>query len=166
MIFKKDPVMKKTNNRILLLCGLFPVLVLSACQGNTGGDLKLHDGYFTAEAASFDNYGWKEFVSIYVNSNKIITVEYNAKNESGFIKSWDMEYMRRMNAADGIYPNKYTRLYAVALLNRQDPSRLDAITGATDSYHSFRLLSRAAIEQAKTGDKKVAFVDIPAGGSR
>jgi major membrane immunogen (membrane-anchored lipoprotein) len=120
----------------------------------------LADGYYTAEVASFDAYGWKEFVSIYVNNNKIATVEYNAKNESGFIKSWDMDYMRVMNAADGTYPNKYTRAYSVSLLNRQDPHRIDALAGATYSYITFRLLAAAAIAQARAGDKNVALVDL------
>jgi major membrane immunogen (membrane-anchored lipoprotein) len=114
-----------------------------------------------AEVASFDAHGWKEYLSIYINNNRIVTVEYNAKNASGFIKSWDMDYMREMNARDGTYPNQYTRAYSLSLLNRQDPARVDAIAGATDSYGTFRLLSEAAIAQAKAGDKRAAFVELP-----
>jgi major membrane immunogen (membrane-anchored lipoprotein) len=119
------------------------------------------DGYYTAAAASFDKHGWKEFVSIFVNNNRIVTVEYNARNESGFIKSWDIIYTRTMNAVNGIYPNKYTRIYASALLNRQDPGRIDALTGATDSWKIFQILAAAAIDHARAGDKKVAQVEIP-----
>jgi major membrane immunogen (membrane-anchored lipoprotein) len=114
-----------------------------------------------AEAASFDAHGWKEYLSIYINNNRIVTVEYNAKNASGFIKSWDMDYMREMNAHNGTYPNQYTRAYSVALLDLQDPARVEVVAGATDSHASFRLLAEAAIAQAKAGDKRVAFVEIP-----
>jgi major membrane immunogen (membrane-anchored lipoprotein) len=134
------------------------ILVCSACSSREG---RIHDGYFTAEAAAYDNHGWKEFVSLYVNNGKIVTVEYNAKNQSGFIKSWDMDYMRRMNAIDGTYPNQYTRSYAVSLLNNQDPAGVDAITGATDSYKSFKLLARAALDEAMKGNKKTVFIEIP-----
>jgi major membrane immunogen (membrane-anchored lipoprotein) len=133
-------------------------LLCSGCPQNTS---RLLDGYYTAEFASFDVYGWKEYLSIYINNNKIVTVEYNAKNASGFIKSWDMDYMRHMNAASGTYPNKYTRAYSISLLNRHDPDKVDVISGATDSYYTFRLLAEAVISQARAGDRRVAFVDLP-----
>jgi major membrane immunogen (membrane-anchored lipoprotein) len=114
-----------------------------------------------AEAKEFDSYGWKEYVSIFINNNEIVTVEYNAKNTAGFIKSWDMDYMRTMNSVSGTYPNEYTRIYAGALLESQDPDRVDAISGATNSYRSFILLAQAAIVQARAGDKSVSFIDIP-----
>ncbi|MFP3042514.1 FMN-binding protein [Treponema primitia] len=143
-----------------MFVSLLLVLGLSACSiGKPGGD-KLPDGYFTAAAAEFDAHGWKEFITIYIDNNRIVTVEYNAKNASGFLKSWDMEYMRQMNAVTGNYPTKYTRGYAQALLNRQDPNKIDAIAGATDSYKSFKILARAVIDQARAGDKKVAQVEL------
>jgi major membrane immunogen (membrane-anchored lipoprotein) len=122
----------------------------------------LKDGYYTAEQAEY-NYGWKEFLTIYVKNGKIITAEYNAKNASGFIKSWDMDYMRRMNEADNNYPNKYTRAYVSELLNRQDVEGIDAMSGATDSFGSFKMLAIAVIAHAKAGNKRVAFVNIPPG---
>jgi major membrane immunogen (membrane-anchored lipoprotein) len=121
----------------------------------------MRNGYFTAEASAFDAYGWKEFVTIYVNNNKIVTAEYNAKNASGFIRSWDMDFMRRMNETYGTYPNKYTRTYTVALLNKQDPAQISPIPGAAQSQKSFQLLAATAISQAKAGDRKVAFVNLP-----
>ncbi|MDR1532445.1 MAG: FMN-binding protein [Clostridiales bacterium] len=120
----------------------------------------LRDGYYSAEASEFDSYGWKEFVTIYVRGGRIITVEYNAYNASGFIKSWDMNYMRVMNAQSNSYPNKYTRAYAADLLETQRPNEVDVITGATTSGHSFRRLSALAIARAKAGDTSVAFIKL------
>jgi major membrane immunogen (membrane-anchored lipoprotein) len=96
-----------------------------------------------------------------VDSGRIVTVEYNAKNASGFIKSWDQEYMRTMNAVDGTYPNEYTRIYAAELLATQDANNIDAISGATNSCASFKTLAAAAIARSEAGDKGVAFVDLP-----
>ena len=142
----------------LLLAVLLLALLLAACGGHEG---KMQDGYYTAEAAEFDANGWKEYITIYVSSGTIVTVEYDAKNASGFIKSWDMDYMRMMNESDGTYPNKYVREYGQALLNRQDPDVVDAIAGATHSHATFQLLARAAMEKARLGDTNVAFVELP-----
>lgn len=139
---------------VILLCTL-----LSGCSQLRALDLS--DGYFTAEATTFDAHGWKEFLTVYINNKKIVTVEFNAKNASGMIKSWDVEYMRAMNAKHGTYPNKYTRAYAADLLNKQNPALVDGISGATHSYTSFQLLAEAAVGQAKTGDKNVVFVELP-----
>lgn len=140
---------------------IVPILIFtifaSACSGN---DSEMHNGYYSAESASFDEYGWKEYITIYVSDNKIVTVEYNARNASGFIKSWDMDYMRVMAAKNGTYPNEYARAYSVSLLNWQNPSDVDAISGATHSHTSFQLLAEAAIAQAKMGDKQVALVEM------
>jgi major membrane immunogen (membrane-anchored lipoprotein) len=114
-----------------------------------------------AEAEHFDDRGWKEYVSIFVNNNKIVTVEYNAKNAAGFIKSWDMNYMRAMNRISRTYPNEYTRYYANSFLKTQRPDNIDALSGASNSYRSFRLLAGAALDRAKTGEKSVNFVNIP-----
>lgn len=134
------------------------LLPLAACGGAATG---MSDGYYTAEAAEFDAHGWKEFVIICVRDGQIVTVEYDAKNLSGLIKSWDMNYMRVMNETDGTYPNEYTRTYSEALLNRQDPAKVDAVAGATHSYQTFQLLAEAVMEQARAGDENIAYVDVP-----
>lgn len=139
---------------ILLIAALF-----GGCSSSGGADLK--DGYYTAEATSFDSLGWKHYLTTYVNQDRIVTVEYNSKNASGFIRSWDMDSMRRMNAETGTYPSKYARAYAVALVNRQNPAQVEAVPGAARYLESFRLLGEAAIDRARRGDKSVAFVDLP-----
>lgn len=137
---------------VILLSAFF----LTGCQTNADA---LIDGFYTSEAATFDTYGWKEYITIQVSGGIIVSVEYNAKNASGFIKSWDMSYMRLMNETDGTYPNEYTRRYSHALLLTQSPTDVDAIAGATTSHITFQLLAQAAISQARKGDKNVIFVD-------
>jgi major membrane immunogen (membrane-anchored lipoprotein) len=117
------------------------------------------DGYYTAEAADYYS-GWKEFLTIYVNNGRIVTAEYDARNRAGFIKSWDMDYMREMNETDNNYPNQYTRTYSSELVARQGMDGIDAMSGATESFESFRLLAAAVMERARAGDTRVAFVDI------
>ena len=111
------------------------LLLLPACSQNAQ---QMHDGYYTAEVTSFDDQGWKPFLTIYVSNNKIVTVEYNAKNASGFIKSWDMDFMRRMKSAVGTYPNKYVRAYAAALLDKQNPAWVMPYPGLKVLSYYFR----------------------------
>lgn len=140
---------------------VFVLAILCAACSQDSGSMK--EGYYTAEAKNFDATGWKDYVTIYVSNNKIVTVDYNAKNSSGFLQSWDVEYMRSMNAETGTYPNKYIRFYAADLLNKQDPSAIHAMPGSELSCASFRKLAEAAIARAKAGNKKVAFIDLSPG---
>ncbi|MDR3160921.1 MAG: FMN-binding protein [Spirochaetaceae bacterium] len=139
---------------------LFLVTVFLPLTGCTPGTSSMKDGYYTAESSSFDHHGWKEFVTIRVSNGRIVMVEYNAKNLSGFMKSWDMEYTRLMKETTGTYPNEYTRIYAMALLNSQDVADIDALAGATASYQAFVLLARKAVEKAQAGDTAAAFVNL------
>jgi major membrane immunogen (membrane-anchored lipoprotein) len=129
-------------------------------------DKGMQDGYYTAEALNFDAHGWKEFVTVYIDNGSIVTVEYNAKNPGGFIKSWDPGYVREMEAVSGTYPDEYTRAYAASLLQWQTAEKVDALTGATESWVSFRLLAEAALNQSRRGEKQVALVAIPETGRR
>ena len=135
--------------------------VLTVLPGScTAARFPIQDGYYSAEAAEFDEFGWKEFVTIGVSSGQIILVEYDAFNASGFVKSWDMDYMRIMNAEDGTYPNAFTRYYGEKLLSYQGTRGVDILAGATHSYHSFLQLAEAALENARLGDVATRFVRL------
>ena len=141
--------------KILCLTLLLLTLVsLTAC----GNKNELQDGYYTAQAASF-NYGWKEYITIMVKGGSIVSVEYNAENPSGFIKSWDNAYMQTMLHSNGTYPNEYTRVYAGQLLEGQQDYGIEAISGASSSAGSFEKLAAAVLEQARKGDSRIAYVD-------
>ena len=117
----------------------------------------MENGYYTAEMSDF-SHGWKEYVCIYVKNDRIISAEFNAKDPSGFIKAWDNEYMRNMEAGTGIYPNKYTRGYGEQLIEGQKDTEVDTLSGATHSGGNFARLIEAAIGQAQKGDSSAAVV--------
>lgn len=143
--------MKKMIVSLLTVVMLFS---LSSCAKEE----ELKDGYYTARMDGYEKgHGWQEFVTICVSNGKIITVEYNATTPTGFIKSWDIAYMRIMNPAKGIYPNRYTRQYGAQLLEKQS-SDIDAISGATSSGKNFKALVEAVLEKAKQGDSSVTVV--------
>ncbi len=136
-----------------LLLLLF-VMPMTACK-NTA---ELQDGYYTAQASEF-SHGWKEYITIMVKGGSIVSVEYNAENPSGFIKSWDNAYMQTMLHSNGTYPNEYMRYYSSQLLDDGHADGIDALTGATSSHSSFQKLAEAVLEQARKGDSSIVIVD-------
>lgn len=149
--------MKQKFTILLLAASLLSLLLLSGCGiGN-----KMQNGYYTAEMSDF-SHGWKEYVCILVKNDKIVSAEFNAKDESGFIKAWDNEYMRNMNSVQNTYPNKYTREYVQQLIDGQKDTTVDILTGASHSGHNFEKLIIAVIEQAKKGDSSAAIVESEA----
>ncbi len=144
------------RRRILayVVCAMALVGILGGC-GNAGDSWK--DGYYTAEMADYSN-GWKEFVTVHIEDNTVVSVEYNAKNASGFLKAWDMAYMRKMNAAKGTYPNHYTRAYASQVVEKQSGENIDMVAGASLSGGNFRLMIAAALDMARQGKHEVTVV--------
>ena len=142
--------------RMVLL--LFSLLLAAGLLTACGGEPGLQDGYYTAQVSEF-SHGWKEYITILVKGGDIISVEYNAENASGFIKSWDNAYMQNMLHVTSTYPNQYTRYYAAQLLENQGEGGIDALTGATSSYNSFQVLAQAVLDQARKGDSGIAVVD-------
>ncbi len=147
-------VSKKMNPVKIMLCLLLLCSALSVC----GCGSKMKDGFYTAEMSEY-SHGWKEYLCIMVKDGTITYAEYNAKNSSGYIKSWDNAYMENMITVNGTYPNEYTRNYVSQLLETQDPESVDAISGASSSGANFKKLSAAAIRQAVKGDPSTIVVE-------
>ena len=137
-----------------VLAMLLSAVLLTGCGEGDG----LQDGYYTAQASDY-NYGWREYITIMVKGGGIVSVEYNAENASGFIKSWDNAYMQTMLHSNGTYPNEYTRYYAGQLLENQGEGSIDGITGATSSHDSFEKLVEAVLEQARKGESSIVYVN-------
>ncbi len=131
--------------------------MLSIC-GCKKEESRLEDGFYTVEMSDYIN-GWKEFVTIRVSGSKIVTVEYNAKNSSGFIKSWDIPYMRNMLDKKGTYPNRYTRTYAADFLATQSDKGIDAVSGASVSGGNFQKMASLLMEKARKGDDSLGIVE-------
>ncbi len=140
----------------ILCVALLLLLVMTAAA--CGKSSELQDGYYTAQASEF-SHGWKEYITIMVKGGSIVSVEYNAENPSGFIKSWDNAYMQTMLHSNGTYPNAYMRYYAGQLLEDGRADGIDALTGASSSHKSFQKLAEAVLEQAKKGDSSIIIVD-------
>ena len=147
--------MNQRKRFIVIFLVLMTMFSVSGCKKE---ESRLEDGFYTVEMSDYIN-GWKEFVTIRVSGSKIVTVEYNSRNSSGFIKSWDIPYMRNMLDKKGTYPNRYTRTYAANFLASQSDKGIDAVSGASVSGGNFQKMASLLMETARTGDDSLGIVE-------
>ncbi len=133
------------NKKVL---ALLSSVVLTAGMLVGCGSKGMKDGSYKSEFDTFDDHGWKGQVEITVADGK----------ESGDLKSKDAEYQEKMTKVSGIGPVEFSTQYAEALVEKQDPATVDAITGATTSGDDFKLLADAAIQHANDGKTETAVV--------
>lgn len=146
----------KYFHRIMVI--LVMMILVSGMSVGCGSTKGLKDGFYTAEMSKY-NYGWIEYLIIQVKNNKIVSAEFNARNESGFVKAWDNAYMKNMMPGYGTYPNKYSREYVQQFIDGQADTKVDVITGATNSGKNFEKLVAAVLKQAAAGDSSTAVVE-------
>ncbi len=147
--------MNQRKRFLIIFLVLILVLSVSGCKKK---ESRLVDGFYSVEMSDY-SHGWKEFVTIRVSGSKIVTVEYNARNASGFIKSWDIPYMRNMNENKGTYPNRYTRTYAANFLAAQSDKGIDTVSGASSSGANFQKMAALLMEKARKGDTSLGIVE-------
>ena len=104
------------------------------------------DGTYTAEGKA-DDYGWTPFVTLEIAGGKITTVDFDYKNGDA-LKSEDEEYNTSMESAVGTKPETYLPEYEAALVESQDVTEVDSISGATQSYSEFVKLAQEALGKA------------------
>lgn len=132
----------------------------TAASSNTETAATLKDGTYKTEASDFDDKGWKPFVEMEVKEGKIATVKFDYTNKDGKFKSEDAEYNKNMEAKVKTGPAKYTKELAENLVAKQDPTKVDTVTGATHSTENFKKLSTQLVDNAKKGDTAVSKVTI------
>ncbi|MHC5248169.1 FMN-binding protein [Enterococcus sp. LJL90] len=119
------------------------------------------DGEYTAEASEYSN-GYKEYVTVTIADGKITMVDFDAKDESGNLKTADESYKEKMEASNGTYPEEYMKTLEDELVKTQSTASVDAVTGATHSSGDFKVLADAALANAAKGDTETAVVTLAA----
>ena len=133
---------------------LLAVLLLSGCSGtqNSGtqdyeSDLK--DGEYTVYSKYYDPWGYGLTFRMKVVSGIVTSVHMTEANTSGADrltlsdadKTWDDGDQKLSAVLGGFYDT---------LIHRQSAD-IDAVSGATTTSDSFKLLAEAAFDNAKTG---------------
>ena len=122
----------------------------------------LQDGTYRAEYDKEDAYGWKAYVEITVADGKMTAVDFDYVNADGAVKSEDEAYNADMKAGSGVGPAEFTVALEESLLASQDPSQVDAVTGATSSSDEFINFTTALMEQMQAGNTDVLVIEAPA----
>ncbi|APB30387.1 FMN-binding protein [Vagococcus teuberi] len=120
------------------------------------GELK--DGEYKLEEKNYNN-GYRVVFTIVVKDGKITESKYDNVNEEGKSKVDDADYNKKMEKVAKTSPEKYIPELNKALLEKQNPSDIDTITGATHSTDSFKEYAKQLIEAAEKGDTKTIEID-------
>ncbi len=143
--------MKKTF--AIIAAAVMCAAVLSGCSAG------MKDGTYKAEYKSYDDHGWKDYVSITVSGGKITAVDYDSLNEAGEKKSADTAYREQMEPVSKTYPEKFSKELEDQLVDKQDVKKVDAVAGATTSSNAFKILATEALSAAKSGKTDTVTVE-------
>lgn len=149
----KSPGLWKTA--ALLLCLSLLLAGLAGCSSAA----KLKDGTYRAQMDQAE-HGWQDYLTITVSGGKITDVDYDALDEEGNHKSEDADYRASMEPVSGTYPAEFMPKLEQMLKGQSDASKIEKVTGATNSSNNFKRLAEKVLEKAKAGDTSTATVQL------
>lgn len=131
----------------LFLCA---ALFLTSCGGPVNEPKGLKDGVYTGEYEAKGDHPSTMKVTIEIKGEKITKVEAVEYDENG--KPKDENYAK--GAGDQVYQLAQKavagmKTYPTQLLEKQDLTKVDAVSGATVSHKSFQEAVRDALRKAK-----------------
>lgn len=159
---------------------LSSVVVLTACGGGSKSTTsstssekttqavkstasgKLKDGTYKLVSEA-DKSGWHVEFTIVVEGGKIKSSDFDNLNKDGKRKSEDAEYEKQMKDKVGTGPAEYFKAYNTGLVEKQKPSDVEVVSGATHAHTSFVEYANKLIEAAQKGDTKEIKVAAPQG---
>lgn len=108
------------------------------------------DGLFKAAEKDFDDHGWKAIAAVIIKDGKVVTAAFDEINkDDGRYKSVDEEYASNMEGKSGTTPAKAIAALSKSLLDKQEASAVDSVTGATGTATKFKTLMEEILSLAK-----------------
>lgn len=111
-------------------------------------ETSLKDGVYTAEEAQFDDHGWKAITTVVVKDGKIANVFYDEINQDNQIKSLDQDYATNMKEKSGVTPLDAVTKLTASLVEKQDPEKVDSVSGATGTTDKFKTMVAEALKDS------------------
>ena len=105
-----------------------------AAKSTASGELK--DGTYKLVSEA-DKRGWHVEFTIVVEGGKIKSSDYDNLNKDGKRKSEDEAYEKQMKDKMGTGPAEYFKAYNIGLVEKQNPSDVEVVSGATQAHTSF-----------------------------
>ena len=131
-----------------------------AAKSTASGELK--DGAYKLVSEA-DKRDWHVEFTIVVEGGKIKSSDYDNLNKDGKRKSEDEAYEKQMKDKMGTGPAEYFKAYNIGLVEKQNPSDVEVVSGATQAHTSFVEYANKLIEAAQKGDTKEIKVAAPQG---
>lgn len=148
LIAKQDPTKIDAFSGATGSSTNFITLATEALKNAKDGD-KYKDGEYSAKGAE-DERGWTPTVSISVKDGKIATAAYDEVSSKAFRnKSADANYVNTFKQVKNVDLVAAYAALQKSLIDKQDPTKVDAFTGATSASTSFIDLAKKAVDQAK-----------------
>ena len=148
-----------------LLAGLTlsSALLLAACGSDDAADTPaeggLQDGTYALEELNFGGTGWKEGLEIVVADGVITDATWSSVNEAGELKIEDDNYQETMTETDGVGPQDFIPGLEEALVEAQDPSDVEVISGATGTSDKFKEYAQQLVDAAEEGSTTTIEID-------
>ncbi len=120
---------------------------------------KLQDGTYQLSEKDFDEHGWKVNFEITVKDGKITESDFDYINEEGTLKSEDEKYQEIMKEKSGVGPAEFIPELNEQLVEKQDASQVDIVSGATSSSEIFINYAQQLIQAAQKGDTNPIEID-------
>lgn len=143
---------------------LTPLLAsMTSAGGKDVAASRFIDGTYRAQYTEFDQYGWKETVTVKIINGKVQVTSFDAilKDSEKKKKTDDEEYAAKMKEKAGITPkDAFDKLMKNFESSDSDVTKIDNVAGATISSNDFKLLvGEILATTARDGNKKVLEVE-------
>jgi len=148
LIKTQDPTKLDTISGATKALENFKILSTEALK-DAKADNQYKDGtYFKAGAK--DEKNWTPMVAITIKAGKITSVKYDEVSSKVFkYKSHDNSYLKKFKEKNNLDLIAVYDAYQKTLIEKQVPSKVDSIAGATQTHDKFVAVASQALEQAK-----------------
>lgn len=119
----------------------------------------LQDGTYKLEELNFGGTGWKEALEIVVEGGEITAATWTSVDEEGNNKIEDEEYQETMTGVTGVGPQDFIPALENSLVEVQDPSEVEIVTGATGTSTTFQEYAQQLVDAAEEGNTETIEVD-------
>lgn len=139
---------------LLLTLTMVSGFALTGCSSDTANDDKVGNaeaGEVVELEGQQDQYGWFPHMRLTFDGNVLTEVYFDYVDDSGAKKSQDEEYNSTMKEKTGVSAKDALETLRESLLETQDPTKVDSVTGATQTSTEFITMAKQAYDQYFNG---------------
>ena len=139
----------------LLAATMVSTVALTGCSADSANNDKVGNakaGEVVELEGQQDQYGWFPHMRLTFDGDTLTEVYFDYVDDAGAKKSQDEEYNSTMKEKTGRSAKDAMNLLREALIETQDPSKVDIVTGATQSSVEFITMATQGFDQYKNGE--------------